>query len=140
VFFLRSNSHLSWIVQPAPYGPLRRVSLSPELCGHPEDNPVTFVGDNGCRPPMQRVVDFVHQNTFHRLWPQTQRAASIAPATWRIHSLPDAFASALISAGRSVEAVSVALGFESPTTTLNTYAGVWRGTTHPLSDRFGVGR
>ncbi len=71
--------------------------------------------------------DFMDQNAFNGAWRQTQRAAGLTPGTWRFHSLRHAFASSLISAGCSVKAVAVAMGHETPTTTLNTYASLWPG-------------
>lgn len=70
---------------------------------------------------------FLHDNAFNHTWRRTQHAAGITAGTWRFHSLRHAFASSLISAGCSVKAVADAMGHESPTTTLRTYASLWPG-------------
>jgi integrase len=70
---------------------------------------------------------YTHSNAFNWLWRSTQRSAGVTGTTWRFHSLRHAFASALISAGCSVKAVADAMGHESPTTTLATYAQLWPG-------------
>ena len=70
---------------------------------------------------------FLIDNAFNHQWRQTQRRAGLEAGAWRFHSLRHAFASALISSGCSVKAVAVAMGHESPATTLRTYASLWPG-------------
>ena len=66
----------------------------------------------------------IPQNRFSQTWARTVEKIGL-PAGTRYHDLRHTFASALISAGCSVKAVQVALGHESATTTLNTYAHLW---------------
>ena len=66
----------------------------------------------------------IPQNRFSQTWARTVERVGLPPGT-RYHDLRHTFASALISAGCSVKAVQVALGHESATTTLNTYAHLW---------------
>jgi integrase len=70
---------------------------------------------------------FLHDNAFNWRWRRTQAAAGLTAGTLRFHSLRHAFASALISAGCSVKAVADAMGHQSPTITLKTYASLWPG-------------
>jgi site-specific recombinase XerD len=61
--------------------------------------------------------------------PQARRLETI-----RYHHLRHAFASMLISAGCSVNAVSVALGHSSAATTLNSYSHLWPGDEDRIRD------
>ena len=69
----------------------------------------------------------MNANRFNWLWRQAQRRAGLDPGSLRFHGLRHAFASALISGGASVKAVSVAMGHTNATTTLQTYARLWPG-------------
>lgn len=66
----------------------------------------------------------VPQNRFSQTWTRAVTRAGL-PAGTRFHDLRHTFASALISSGCSVKAVQLALGHESASTTLDTYAHLW---------------
>jgi integrase len=70
---------------------------------------------------------FIHDNAFNWRWRKTQSTVGLVPGALRFRWLRHAFASALISAGCSVKAVADAMGHQSPTITLQTYASLWPG-------------
>jgi integrase len=70
---------------------------------------------------------FMHDNAFNWRWRRTQGASGLSRGPFRFHWLRHAFASALISTGCSVKAVADAMGHQSPSITLSTYASPWPG-------------
>lgn len=70
-----------------------------------------------CGEPVSRSV-------WAKAWAPAARAAKLPPGTG-FHALRHYFATLLISAGASVKTVQVALGHSTPTTTLNSYVGLW---------------
>jgi len=70
---------------------------------------------------------FTRDNAFNWRWRRTQAASGLNRGPFRYHWLRHAFASALISAGCSVKAVADAMGHQSPSITLSTYASLWPG-------------
>jgi integrase len=66
----------------------------------------------------------VNHTRFREAWAETCRRAGVEGV--RFHDLRHFYASALIAGGCSVTAVQHALGHESASTTLNTYAHLWR--------------
>jgi integrase len=70
-----------------------------------------------CGEPVSRSV-------WSKAWVPAARAAKLPPGTG-FHALRHYFATLLIFAGASVKTVQVALGHSTPTTTLNTYVGLW---------------
>jgi integrase len=95
-------------------------ALLTDLAGWLERNPrspheLLVAEDSGAPIP---------QNRFSQTWARAVERVGL-PAGTRYHDLRHTFASALIAAGCSVKAVQTALGHESATTTLNTYAHLW---------------
>lgn len=70
---------------------------------------------------------YLSANAFNWQWRRAQVGAGRAAGALRFHWLRHAFASSLISAGCSVKAVADAMGHQSPTITLQTYASLWPG-------------
>jgi integrase len=64
------------------------------------------------------------ESTFGDTWRRAATRAGLPKGT-RFHDLRHTFASALIATGCSVKAVQVALGHESASVTLDTYAHLW---------------
>ncbi len=76
---------------------------------------------------LHRDVQYLSDNQFNWAWRGAQRRAGIVEGSLRFHWLRHAFASSLISAGCSVKAVADAMGHQSPSITLKTYASLWPG-------------
>jgi integrase len=76
---------------------------------------------------LHRDGEYLSDNAFNWQWRRAQVGAGLAAGALRFHWLRHAFASSLISAGCSVKAVADAMGHQSPTTTLQTYASLWPG-------------
>ncbi len=70
---------------------------------------------------------YMSDNAFNYQWRRAQVGAGRVAGSLRFHWLRHAFASSLISAGCSVKAVADAMGHQSPTITLQTYASLWPG-------------
>jgi integrase len=70
---------------------------------------------------------FMYDNVFNWRWSATRTEAKLDRGPLRFHWLRHAYASALISAGCSVKAVADAMGHQSPSITLSTYASLWPG-------------
>jgi len=70
---------------------------------------------------------YLSDNEMNRLWRRAQVGAGRKAGALRFHWLRHAFASSLISAGCSVKAVADAMGHQSATITLQTYASLWPG-------------
>jgi integrase len=70
---------------------------------------------------------FMDDNALNYRWRKAQVGAGLRRGSLRFHWLRHAFASSLISAGCSVKAVADAMGHQSPTITLTTYASLWPG-------------
>lgn len=75
---------------------------------------------------LHRDGGYLSDNEFARQWRRAQASAGLASGV-RFHWLRHSFASSLISAGCSVKAVAAAMGHQSPTITLSTYASLWPG-------------
>lgn len=76
---------------------------------------------------LHRGDEYLSDNQFNWSWRGAQRRAGITEGSMRYHWLRHAFASSLISASCSVKAVADAMGHQSPTVTLQTYASLWPG-------------
>jgi integrase len=76
---------------------------------------------------LHRGGGYMSDNEMNRLWRRAQVGAGHKAGALRFHWLRHAFASSLISAGCSVKAVADAMGHQSPTITLQTYASLWPG-------------
>lgn len=76
---------------------------------------------------LHRDGEYLSDNQFNWSWRRTQKGAGLEPGSVRFHWLRHSFASSLISAGCSVKAVADAMGHQSPTITLKTYASLWPG-------------
>jgi integrase len=111
------KTHASTRAVPVPASVLDELAAHIERHGTGRDGVLLHQADG----------EYLHANRFNYLWRITQRAAGLEVGSLRFHSLRHAFASALISAGASVKAVSVAMGHTNATTTLETYASLWPG-------------
>ena len=76
---------------------------------------------------LHRDGGYFSDNAFNWQWRRAQSGAGHPAGALRFHWLRHAFASSLISAGCSVKAVADAMGHQSPTITLQTYASLWPG-------------
>lgn len=66
----------------------------------------------------------IHRSSWSHDWQPAARAAGL-PERTGFHALRHHFATLLIHAGASVKTVQLALGHSTPTTTLDTYVGLW---------------
>lgn len=97
------------------------------------------------RRPTRRVArlifvnmagDQIHRAGFSHVWQPAVAAAGL-PLGFGMHGLRDMYATMLIFGGASVKTVQKALGHSTPTTTLNSYLGLWPDaveTTRALVD------
>ncbi len=76
---------------------------------------------------LHRDGEYLSDNAFNWQWRRAQVRTGLEAGALRFHWLRHAFASSLISAGCSVKAVADAMGHNSPTITLQTYASLWPG-------------
>ena len=66
----------------------------------------------------------IHRADWSHIWRPAVRAASL-PAGFGLRDLRHYFVSVLIYGGPNVKTVQLAMGYTTPTVTLNTYVGYW---------------
>lgn len=104
----------------------RAVPVPPEVV-HALSEHVRQFGAGRDGVLLHREGEYLSDNQFNWSWRRAQRGAGVPEGSIRFHWLRHSFASALISAGCSVKAVADAMGHQSPTVTLQTYASLWPG-------------
>lgn len=133
VDFLRRELRISRQVQrdgsaykiaPPKYGSERVVSLPDDLLTMLSEHVRAFTPEGQPDRWLFTVDDApMSDNAVTWRWRATRKAAGLDRV--RLHDLRHFYASGLIAAGCSVVTVQRALGHQSATTTLNTYAHLW---------------
>lgn len=114
----------TFAVRPPRYGSERTVYLPDDLVESLSQHVARFVPEG---EPSRWLFPYgdgpLYDNAVVWRWRATRRAAGLTHV--RLHDLRHFYASGLIAAGCDVVTVQHALGHESATTTLNTYAHLW---------------